>query len=300
MLARHAGTTLEPNLSVISDFKEYLDREKTHIMPILDDYISMNPYTFADYIADKPISVKKQLEQGWEYMMTKNKISFEMKCFCKIGETFQAAKQSVLDGSNSFRPRNIFSPHPSLKAGPGWVNKYMMKTIKKACPSFVSAMNNEELALYMNKYLQPLIRKHGVKKIKTIVFDGSSHDSHQHWTFMNLIDKLFTEYMVPRMCYMAGVPKQIGELITEASTKLSFDVYAEIDGNTIYRARVVGTTYSGHPTKTTLYNSIRVAAYIGFVFDKAGYEGVLRMANDDVVAFVSGDDAIIFCCEEAC
>lgn len=45
-------------------------------------------------------------------------------------------------------------------------------------------------------------------------------------------------------------------------------------GTKIYTAKVKGTTYSGHPTRTTLGNTIRVISYISFAAYLAGYQHI--------------------------
>jgi len=55
----------------------------------------------------------------------------------------------------------------------------------------------------------------------------------------------------------------------------------------------MGTVYSGHPTATTLFNTIRVLSYIAFAAHLVGVEGVLLGLNELIKAYVSGDDVII-------
>lgn len=82
----------------------------------------------------------------------------------------------MLSGTHSERPRNIFSPHCSLKAGLGWANKLMMKAVKSQIPGFISGLNNDELGIKISEEIRDMV--HYTKDLKTIVFDGSSHDSH--------------------------------------------------------------------------------------------------------------------------
>jgi len=56
---------------------------------------------------------------------------------------------------------------------------------------------------------------------------------------------------------------------------------------------IMGTTFSGHPTATTLFNTIRVLSYISFACFKAGIHGVFEGANPTIQVFVSGDDITI-------
>jgi len=52
-----------------------------------------------------------------------------------------------------------------------------------------------------------------------------------------------------------------------------------------------GTTFSGHPTRTTFGNTVRVMLYIAYVAHRAGIKQIWKMK--DFVFFVSGDDSII-------
>lgn len=50
-------------------------------------------------------------------------------------------------------------------------------------------------------------------------------------------------------------------------------------------ANLIGTVYSGHPTRTTLGNTLRVLSYIELIRKKAN---ILKLCP-----FVSGDDSLV-------
>lgn len=52
---------------------------------------------------------------------------------------------------------------------------------------------------------------------------------------------------------------------------------------------VYGTTYSGHPTRTTLGNTLRSIAYYKYVMMQSGLEPLMMAAGDDVVMWVPFD-----------
>lgn len=54
-----------------------------------------------------------------------------------------------------------------------------------------------------------------------------------------------------------------------------------------------GTTFSGHPTKTTLGNTLRSICYAYFYLVKAGIKN--PWDNPNVYVIAAGDDVVIFC-----
>lgn len=60
----------------------------------------------------------------------------------------------------------------------------------------------------------------------------------------------------------------------------------EFFGKTLPCLSVRGTTYSGHPTRTTLGNTLRSIMYYKFVCLNAGIEPKLIAAGDDVCMWV--------------
>lgn len=54
------------------------------------------------------------------------------------------------------------------------------------------------------------------------------------------------------------------------------------------KGKVHGTTLSGHPTRTTLGNTLRVSAYVEYICIKANIPKTALHVN------VAGDDVLIF------
>lgn len=55
-----------------------------------------------------------------------------------------------------------------------------------------------------------------------------------------------------------------------------------------------GTTYSGHPTRTTLGNTLRSIAYYKYVMEEYGVEPLMMAAGDDVVMWIPKNKAAGF------
>jgi hypothetical protein len=58
---------------------------------------------------------------------------------------------------------------------------------------------------------------------------------------------------------------------------------------------IKGTTFSGHPTRTTFGNTMRVLLYAGFVAHKANIpvDFTKKRQRGLIEFFVSGDDAMV-------
>jgi hypothetical protein len=55
-----------------------------------------------------------------------------------------------------------------------------------------------------------------------------------------------------------------------------------------------GTTFTGHPLRTTLGNTLRMYFYTSFICNKAGIDMVHLHAGDDVLAYVSREESSKF------
>lgn len=63
-------------------------------------------------------------------------------------------------------------------------------------------------------------------------------------------------------------------------------------------AIILGTTYSGHASRTTLGNCVRVACYMAFISHEMGYDGLLVNKCLDARLYIAGDDVTIKCTKE--
>lgn len=65
-----------------------------------------------------------------------------------------------------------------------------------------------------------------------------------------------------------------------------------IESNFIYN-KILGTTFSGHPTKTTFGNTIRSICYAYYYIEQAGFQDPWNDKRFKVRA--AGDDLVILC-----
>ena len=85
--------------------------------------------------------------------------------------------------------------------------------MKKACPSFICGYNNEALSARVTSDRKKLAKKFGINNVKTMTFDGSAHDSHQHQVFIDTVDNTFFEEFIPFLVKKYGLTKNLEEVI---------------------------------------------------------------------------------------
>lgn len=98
-----------------------------------------------------------------------------------------------------------------------------------------------------------------------------------------------------------GLPEdviaQVMEAITNDTFKASSRVNFEGKSYTLYELFITGTTFSGHPTRTTLGNSLRTLSYVCYIISLAlGEDEAIKAffgKSDRVIVYVAGDDVMI-------
>jgi len=83
----------------------------------------------------------------------------------------------------------------------------------------------------------------------------------------------------------------IRSFLTDEDSTLKY----KVRNRTHISFKIRGTTFSGHPTSTTLFNSIRVILYCAYA---ASLSGLDLLKHDEIKLFVSGDDVLIRIKEE--
>lgn len=140
-------------------------------------------------------------------------------------------------------------------------------------PSFICGYDNERLSKRVTDDKNNLINRFGFDNVAVFTFDGSSHDSHQHFRIIDEVDKPFLENIIPLFLRKYGFEGQIVDDIIRQCTDSSVTAMStyEVDGKTkiLYEIDINGTTYSGHPTRTTLGNTLRTLSYVCYLIYKS-------------------------------
>lgn len=88
-------------------------------------------------------------------------------------------------------------------------------------------------------------------------YDGGSHDAHQHRELIDIVDNgVFNRYLRIFLEY-SDIPPAYHPVILDVMTQLDVKFFTL----TGLRGTIKGTVFSGHPTRTTLFNTFRVYMY---------------------------------------
>jgi hypothetical protein len=210
-------------------------------------------------------------------------IKFTMECMQK-GDEMQFVSQP--------KPRFLFSPSGSLKVLGTYINSYYLKLLSTTDWLAVGC-NTAQLSDKIYKQYKK------IPNAVAITWDGSNHDGHQYKEMIEIVDT----YLFDRT-YQATFPKlpslypelydSYSRILTMPETKFYINQKIGNRFHKVVTGKITGTTFSGHPTRTTLGNSLRVYSYVNFIAKRARITIAPLIAGDDVICFVSKKDIPAF------
>lgn len=185
----------------------------------------------------------------------------------------------------------------------------MWDKIKAKIPGFIQGLTKEAtIKLFKSKVTADM---------KAVSVDGSAFDSSQLDCLMKVTDNIFWERITPLVENQMSEeqwqdPKKSAKKLVEDATKTKLSMFTKIEGADlpempenarrdlsgfgIYDTKdwiyipIKGTTFSGHPTRTTLGNTLRSLLYMYYYLVDAGISN--PWDNDSVFVIASGDDVV--------
>jgi hypothetical protein len=151
--------------------------------------------------------------------------------------------------------------------------------------SFVCGKDNVQLSRMLEDAY--VFLKRDTEEVVVIDLDGSSHDAHQHREYIEAVDNQFLEANLRRIFDAAELPYHWFHRVKKVLSDTTAKVIAKNKKELVLSGVIQGTTFSGHPTRTTFGNSLRVMTYVRFAMSLG------RISNDDFRLFVSGDDVLL-------
>jgi len=200
----------------------------------------------------------------------------------------------------SDRARLIFVPHGEAACGLlTMMQRPLLKAIKKVMPSFCHSVSCTEMASDIQNNLKTL--KWDLKDVVALCADGSNHDGHQHMDLIKAVDFSFFNTLFKHGWAHKTLSKYKYHGPSVHSV-LKVPIYEEVAvlksvfSGFKLRMKILGTTFSGSPTRTTLGNTLRVFSYWSYICKQAGlsYTFLKGDINKDVFIYVSGDDVVMW------
>jgi len=276
---RHLSTRLTPRLDHVIAFTAFVkeDLEKSKLRANLAISVS-NPITIQSYIDNRvEPNKKKKYFQAWREFENTAPRKKEYTL-----EAIQKSKEIFYKKFDATRARCIFNPSDYAKVTGGVLNELAIGIAKEMFPEFVHGLNKQQLEERMNETWP-------IAGGMLYYWDGAAHDSHQHSCLLEAVDTPFLNMMLN----LARLKTDLRATDIEFLRKFLLNTKTRFIARWPNRKPMVtgvldGTTYSGHPTRTTLGNTLRVIYYTRYI---------MKLADIPYTAYrlmVSGDDAVMW------
>jgi len=232
----------------------------------------------------------------------------------KRGEVNISKNFDIVDGfldDDTSAPRNINKPSDDFWGVFTYMQSLLWKPIKMVIPGFIQAMTGQEIV----DSIKPNINSDWV----SISIDGSKYDSTQFAELMEMTDDRLFDIIRPDIIKWLEQDEWIDPIssatsLIESAKKKDYFLFTKIPGATLpimpkkimkafynmdmirdknnsdeyFWLLAVGSTFSGHPTRTTLGNTLRSLLYFYFYLSQAGIDTPWNSQYCYVIA--AGDD----------
>jgi hypothetical protein len=230
---------------------------------------------------------------GYERFMARPIIPNEMEIVVKPDEKQHHSIGRPDLYSDKYKPRNIYNPKEQVKGVCGWVMQILMQMVKKYSSlsiNFAAGCSPDELSKRMTTAWLKL------KDPVLLTWDGARHDSLQHIWFLRDVDNVILKTVIPVLCPLLGFTSHQVKAIMDNLTALWTDVTLTQKVKNMRKrkliklleAKVFGTVFSGHPSRTTFGNTLRILFLSMYISIQCGIKW-----NMDMFHFQAGDDTCI-------
>jgi len=289
---RHVIPKVEPALKI--DWEQYFESINFE-SDMRKTLANVKFETFEEWFAGVEPKKKASYRQGWNDFQATCRIAMNLQIVIKPDE--KQVKNTL--NADNFKGRNIFNPSNTVKSVLGYVAKQFMRWVMetdsyKGC--FIQGYTEEQLENQFKSDIAKMDDPMG------ICWDGGNHDAHQHSEFIEGVDNYILSKYLPMMLPLLGFSYfQSKEIIKKATVTVN-NVHLFLPGwlqgfslfgsnrIVIFKGKLTQTTFSGHPTRTTLFNTMRIISLIRKFATEAGL-----VFKRDYYIYQSGDDTYILC-----
>lgn len=280
IFARGFNTDISPDFSVAYMFKRFVEdvwwkRNENKIFEAIE-LLTPEDYSWENFLKDTEGRKRQVYQRGLDFALQEGRIDTRFELFSKTNEVHYSPLWDV-------RPRMIFNPSPSMKGVGSYLARLMIGVMKVVEPGFISGYSTTELAAKWNEYRQD--PTNAFSRNYFYSYDGAVHDAHQHLVLIKIVDHFIMRKILPRIMKSShcAVPAHLTNAVLEALTQNSYTFHTK----TGIVGKITGTVFSGHPTLTTLFNTLRTILYNRFAVWLQDPENELKSSFN-----ASGDDVL--------
>lgn len=282
---RHLASTNAPSEEMLIDFARFV-KDDVRVRKELFGFPDFEVQTPKDWCAEKKAWPENKKRRYEDYItMILNVGHFlgyghpNFTAMVKSGEFNYATSHEVF----SARARLIWDPEDRMMFV-AWCQQFFISVAKHWYPEFIHALNSKKLAKKINDFFEDKVPENWTRTS----WDGSAHDSNQHVELMRIVDDTFMDAVFPKFIEIFPISNRLAFEVLDILKDHTANLHITINKKYVGKFVLRGTTFSGHPTKTTLGNTLRVIYYGLYTAARAG------IPYSDLLFFVSGDDACMW------
>lgn len=276
--ARNYASKNYPDDQILQEFHAFVSKWMNDNEPAFINAMDLDwseDMSLENFFAGIPDPGKRALyKQGWETFIREGRVDKRMSLFVKPDEVHYSPLADA-------RPRLICNPSASMKAVGSYVTKLMIKLIKMVEPGFISGYSMSEFAKKLEE-----ARSKGHFRNFVLSSDGGTFDGSQHLPNIKTVDHRIGAWLLRCLAIHPAfaIPEHLLDEVESAlfQDKYSFSTVTGMVGD------IFGTVFSGHPTLTTLFNTLRNILYNKFVLTKMYGEEFLKKCQ----VWAAGDDGM--------
>jgi len=278
LFVRQCGHYHRPEKVIVRKFLKFSQHIiDTEIAPKI--LTQLTEYNIHQHLSKYETAKREDYKKHWNQFMEDFGVKHTAECMQKSNE---------LNYGETAKPRFLFNPSGSVKVLGTYMNAYYLDRLKGEDWLGIG-LNTGELCDKLERIRLPIADS------IPVTWDGSNHDGHQYEELIDGIDGyLFKKTFHHVLPYLVSLPPglydQYMKILTASSTKFWISYKRQGTYLRMVNGKIKGTTFSGHPTRTTLGNSLRVYLYSRFVSARAGIKTSVMVAGDDVICFVGRQD----------
>jgi len=282
---RHLASTNAPDKEMLTDFAKFV-KDDVITRKELFGFPNFEVQAPKDWCAEKKAWPENKKLKYEEYItMILNVGHFlgyghpNFTAMVKSGEFNYATSHEVF----SARARLIWDPEDRMMFV-AWCQQFFIAVAKHWYPEFIHALNSKKLAKKINDFFEDKVPNDWIRTS----WDGSAHDSNQHVELMRIVDDTFMDAVFPKFIEIFPISNRLAFEVLDILKDHIANLHITVNKKYVGKFVLQGTTFSGHPTKTTLGNTLRVIYYGLYTAARAG------ILYSDLLFFVSGDDACMW------
>jgi len=266
---------------------------KQILKEMLFELNNMELPTFEDYLEHIEPRKRSLYRRAYKLFLEKPEICRVMEIFAKEEEK-QYKECRFYEGIEDYKVRNIFNPREAVKAMGGYMVHIMSKALKQT-KTFGENYSCAKSPEVLDGLITQACRT--VNDWIVFTYDGEFHDVHQHKRFLSDVDNRIIEECVPLIMRRLGFTIAHIIALVDNMTRLETPVRLYRRDKRLPRGHkltmilegtIHGTVFSGHPSRTSFGNTLRILVMSLAVCMETG----LRW-NIDLHHFQAGDDTLI-------